>query len=43
MTHQPSEAWDGETMSEPLGRSLHATSVRADAEAEAMLRRGDGG
>ena len=27
-------------MSEPLGRSLHASSVRADAEAAALLRRG---
>ncbi len=25
-------------MSEPLGRSLHASSVRPDAEAEPMLR-----
>jgi hypothetical protein len=27
-------------MSEPLGRSRHASSVLADAEAGAMLRRG---
>ena len=27
-------------MSEPLGRSLHAASVRPDAEAEPMLRQG---
>ena len=40
MAHQPSEARDGETMSEPLGRSRHASSVRADAEPGAMLRRG---
>jgi hypothetical protein len=40
MAHQPSEARDGETMSEPLGQSLHASSVPADAEAGAMLRRG---
>jgi hypothetical protein len=40
MAHQPSEARDGKTMSEPLGWSLHASSVRAGAEASAMLRRG---
>jgi hypothetical protein len=43
MAHQPSEARDGETMSEPLGQSLHASSVRADAEAAAMLRWGYAG
>lgn len=40
MARQPSEARDGEEMSESLGRSLHASSVRPDAEAEAMLREG---
>jgi hypothetical protein len=40
MARRPFEARDGQEMSESLGRSFHASSVRPDAEAEAMLRKG---